>query len=173
MSREINDSIPVDITTFKLPQYIEITNVGLYLKQVVRFINDSLQPALGITVTETMLSNYVKMHLVSNPVKKLYSRDQIASLMIITLSKTALSLEDVQLLLNLQGEYSIEETYGFFRESFSAALSSCFGTSRATQASENGESDAGRSILSRVINIVAQELFIKHKLSEIKETMNL
>ena len=91
------------IETFSMPRYHEIPNVGLYLKQVVKYINDYLNPYFRITVTETMLSNYVKMHMVPNPVKKQYSRDSIAMLIFITLAKSVLPLEDIQYMLKLQG----------------------------------------------------------------------
>ena len=75
---------------FRLPTYKEIPSVGLYLDQVSKYINDSLAVIPECTVTNSMISNYVKKKLVPNPVKKQYGRDQIAYLIFIALSKRVL-----------------------------------------------------------------------------------
>ena len=54
------------IQSFHLPPYHEIPDVGLYLDQVTRYINDSLQPLGQPTVTSSMLSNYVKKGYVAS-----------------------------------------------------------------------------------------------------------
>ena len=85
--------------TFTLPDYDQIPNVGLYLEQVTKYLNEYLEP-LGCTpLTGSMISNYVKKGLVKNPVKKQYDREHIARLLVIAVSKTVLSLEEIQQLL--------------------------------------------------------------------------
>ena len=85
--------------TFTLPDYDQIPNVGLYLEQVTKYLNEDLEP-LGCTpLTGSMISNYVKKGLVKNPVKKQYDREHIARLLVIAVSKTVLSLEEIQQLL--------------------------------------------------------------------------
>ncbi len=71
------------IQSFHLPPYHEIPDVGLYLDQVTRYINDSLQPLGQPPVTSSMLSNYVKKgagsasgthpYAVHDPAGQLYS----------------------------------------------------------------------------------------------------
>ena len=85
--------------TFSLPDYDQIPNVGLYLEQVTKYLNEYLEP-LGCTpLTGSMISNYVKKGLVKNPVKKQYDREHIARLLVIAVSKTVLTLEEIQQLL--------------------------------------------------------------------------
>lgn len=85
--------------TFTLPDYDQIPNVGLYLEQVTKYLNEYLEP-LGCTpLTGSMISNYVKKGLVKNPVKKQYDREHIARLLVIAVSKTVLTLEEIQQLL--------------------------------------------------------------------------
>ena len=91
------------IWEFTLPRYNEIPNVGLYLKQVVKLISEAVEPCFGLKVSDTMLSNYVKMHIVSGPVKKMYYRDQIASLMFVVLAKSVLSLDNIQTIITCTG----------------------------------------------------------------------
>ncbi len=104
---------------FALPLYTEIPDVGLYLKQVVKYLNETLQPWFNLSVTETMISNYVKMHLVPNAVKKQYYRDQIASFLFIVLAKQVVSLDNIQILLKMQKErFETKEAYELFSGAF-------------------------------------------------------
>ena len=60
-----------------MPRYKEIPNVGLYLEQTVKYINECLAP-IEISITPSMLSNYVKKGYIDRPIKKQYYADQIA-----------------------------------------------------------------------------------------------
>ena len=76
---EKNKSIQADIQrtldSLHLPEYKEIPDVGLYLEQVTRFINTALESFPDMSVTPSMISNYVKLKVVTRPEKKVYSRD--------------------------------------------------------------------------------------------------
>lgn len=85
--------------TRSLPAYDQIPNVGLYLEQVTKFLNEYLEPLGCPPLTGSMISNYVKKDLVENPVKKQYDRERIARLLLIAVGKTVLSLEEIQQLL--------------------------------------------------------------------------
>jgi len=61
-----------DIEHFKLPRYHELPTVGLYLEQTITYINDCLAPLGDITVTSSMISNYVKKGYIERPIKKQY-----------------------------------------------------------------------------------------------------
>ena len=83
----------------RLPYYTDIPDVGLLLDQTARLINGYLEPLDDISITNSMISNYVKHQIIARPVKKLYYREQIASLIFIAIAKTVLSLEDISSLL--------------------------------------------------------------------------
>ena len=76
------------IEGFKMPTFDQIPNVGLYLEQVTTFLNEYLEPLDGTQLTSSMISNYVKKHLIESPIKKQYSREQLAYLFFIAISKT-------------------------------------------------------------------------------------
>lgn len=98
----------------KMPRYNEIPNVGLYLEQVIKYINEIMEP-LHISITSSMLSNYVKKGYIDRPVKKLYYADQIAHLMFIVVAKQVLSMENIAKLFELQkATYSTEIAYSYF-----------------------------------------------------------
>lgn len=112
--------------TVILPAYDQIPNVGLYLEQVTKFLNEYLEPMGCAPITGSMISNYVKKGLVKNPVKKQYDREHIAVLLMIAVVKTVLSLEEVQQLLDARKELPPEQAYAHFCRDFPAAMSAVF-----------------------------------------------
>lgn len=99
---------------FRLPKYKEIPNVGLYLEQTVKYINESLEP-LGYSITSSMLSNYVKHGYISRPIKKQYYAEQIAYLIFICFAKQVLSMDNILNLFQLQQKtYTTEVAYTYF-----------------------------------------------------------
>lgn len=120
--------ISQSIQDFHLPRYNQIPNVGLYLDQVTKYICEYLAPLQENAITGSMISNYVKKGLLSNPVKKQYSRDQIAYLMFIALAKSVLSLDSLTLLIRLQQRtYSTERAYEYLCNEFENILQHVFG----------------------------------------------
>lgn len=124
------------IEPFHLPKYDEIPDVGLFLEQTAKYISGILAPLEGITITGSMISNYVKKKLVSNPIKKQYSREQIAYLIFIAVAKSVLSLENLQLFIGLQQEsYSVKVAYEYFRGEFESILCCVFEMRAVTEMS--------------------------------------
>ena len=122
------EKIAVSIRSFHLPAYEEIPDVGLFLEQVAKYIADILTPLQESSLTSSMISNYVKKKLISNPVKKQYDREQIAYLIFIAVAKNVLSLENIQLLIRLQKEsYTTRRAYEYFRREFENLLLWVFG----------------------------------------------
>ncbi|MEE1114212.1 MAG: DUF1836 domain-containing protein [Eubacterium sp.] len=116
------------LKSYRLPMYEEIPNVGLYLKQVVKYINDFLEP-LGLPgLTDSMVSNYVKQKLIDAPNRRQYSRDQIAYLIFIAFSKNVLSMGEIRFLKECQNvTHSIEDAYKRFFNELMTALGNLSG----------------------------------------------
>jgi DNA-binding transcriptional MerR regulator len=101
--------------TLQMPPYREIPDVGLYLDQVTRYLNGILEEVAS-PVTPSMLSNYVKLKIVSKADHKTYSRDQIARFLFISLAKSVLSMDQIrQTLAILEKTFSVEEGYTLFK----------------------------------------------------------
>ena len=79
---------------YRMPRYKEIPNVGLYLEQTVKYINECLAP-IEISITPSMLSNYVKKGYIDRPIKKQYYADQIAYAIYIVIIKQVLSMDNI------------------------------------------------------------------------------
>lgn len=151
-SAEQSERIQEILGRFRLPAYTEIPDVGLYLEQVTRFINQSLVDFPDMQATSSMISNYVKLKMVSRPVKKMYSREQIASLLFIVLAKTVLSMDNIRKLFAMITETAgMEEGYEYFRKCMEAALVS-FGEEKGTA--------GGRNMLDYTAAAIAYKMYL-------------
>lgn len=128
MNTLIKDAIADSIRGFRLPRYREIPDVGLYLEQATKYINQAIEPLGFGTFTGSMIRNYVKQGLVSNPVHKQYSANQIAHLMIIAILKQVTPLEHVsQLFCRQKAVYTDQTAYDYFCEELENILFHRFG----------------------------------------------
>ena len=123
MSQTFHQQLSDSISRFHLPRYDDIPNVGLYLEQTVHYLDDYLRPLNPGSITGSMISNYVKKHLVSNPVHKQYNREQIAALFFIVITKSVLSLDNIATLLEIcRAKYDFSKAYNLFCEEIEQEL---------------------------------------------------
>ena len=78
MNEHIQSKMADPTRDFHLPRYQEIPDVGLYLEQTAKYIDSYLSPLEDISITGSMISNYVKKKIINNPVKKQYNRDPVS-----------------------------------------------------------------------------------------------
>lgn len=103
------------VENFHLPRYNELPDMGLYLEQVVKYINNCLVPIGCTELTISMVSNYVKKGVIDAPVKKLYYREQIGYLLYVSVAKNAMSLESITQMFRLQRDaYDSITAYDYF-----------------------------------------------------------
>jgi DNA-binding transcriptional MerR regulator len=115
------------ITSFHLPRYQSIPDVGLYLEQTSKYISDYYEPLGNLGLTGSMISNYVKQKLIPRPVRKQYGRDQIAYLIFIAAAKQVLSMDHIRILIDMQQQsYPISTAYNYFCDEFEQALQQVF-----------------------------------------------
>ena len=113
---------------FALPRYNDLPSVGLYLDQTVQFVNGYFRSFCGVELTPSMVSNYVKKGVIDHPIRKKYTRDQIASLMYIAVSKTVLSIENIDTLFKMQRQhFSAAQAYDYFCDELENCLPYVFG----------------------------------------------
>lgn len=115
MDTKMKQIIAEKIKDFRLPEYREIPNVGLYLDQVTKYINNFLAPLGSIEITTSMVSNYVKKGVIDSPEKKLYYAEQIAYLFFISIAKNVLTIENInKLIVRQKTIYGAETAYTYF-----------------------------------------------------------
>ena len=110
----MNKEVTAAIETFTIPAWDQIPEIGLYLDQVARYINSFLYQFPEMNVTPSMISNYAKQKLISRVNRKTYTRQQIATLILIVLFKNVTSIDHIRTLLQHMEKQNtdIETLYG-------------------------------------------------------------
>lgn len=160
MDQRMKEEVVAPIRSFGLPRYEEIPNVGLYLEQTAKYVSEYVSKLGDFPLTGSMISNYVKKGLVANPVKKQYSREQIAYLIFIAVSKSVLSMEDIRLLICLQKEsYAPQKAYDYFCQELENVLLYVFGLKDALDMVGKSNTDT-KTLLRNTIITVAHKVYL-------------
>lgn len=154
MDQDIKEQLSTAIIGLHLPRYHEIPNVGLYLEQTVKYINDCLAPLTPEALTSSMVSNYVKRDLIPNPHKKQYGREHVAYLIFIAVVKTVLSMDDIRLITSIQKRtYSSQVAYDYFCTELENVLAYIFGAKLALD--DVGTENSDEKIMLRNVIITS------------------
>lgn len=160
MNNQITDAITCSMRGFRLPRYHEIPDVGLYLEQTTKYVNQCIRPLGFEDVTNSMLRNYVKQGLITNPIQKQYYADQIAHLIVLVLLKHVTQLDYVSNLfqiLNDHENYTVPVAYDYFCEELENILYFRFGLKNSVEAvgiTSSLEKEMLRSAVTAVSHIV-------------------
>ncbi len=115
MDTKIKKELADSVRDFHLPRYEELPNVGLYLEQTVKYINQNLKQLGCIEITGSMIRNYVKKGFIKNPINKQYYADHIGYLICITILKQAAPLENIsKLFFRQKSVYTNQVAYDYF-----------------------------------------------------------
>ena len=169
MKPKTKQIIADSLRDFRLPRYREIPDVGLYLEQTAKYISEYLAPLEESGLTPSMVSNYVKKGLISNPVKKQYNREQIAYLIFIAIAKNVLSLDGLINFIALQKRtYSLQIAYDYFCQQFESIL---FFTAEINDTMDIvGEDTADeKRLLFSCIVAVTQKIYLERCLEAISQ----
>lgn len=171
MKQESRNKITNIIKNFQLPAYKEIPEVGLYLDQTVKFINTAYEALPNLEITSSMVSNYVKQGIISRPVKKYYSRDQICHLLFIVVAKTVLPMDDIKVLFDEMykvKDYPPQISYEYFRLELDNVLSYVFGLKEEVELIGKTNTDT-KKLLRNAIMSVSYKIYLDLALEEIKK----
>ena len=161
MTQKMKEEIANSIRDFRLPRYEEIPDVGLYLEQTTKYINGFLEPLPESTLTASMISNYVKKRLIASPLRKQYSREQIAYLIFIALAKNILSLDALANMVNLQQRtYDLPRAYEYFRLEFESLLRFSFELTDTLETHGEDQTDESR-LFHTCIASLTQKLYLE------------
>ena len=148
---------------FILPSYREIPDVGLYLDQVVKYINSWFADFPDMNVTASMLTNYVKLKIVSRSGKKTYSRRQIAAFLFIAMAKSVLSMDNIRTIMEMNGESELEQFYESFRQNMMNVLKYL--------SEENGSLSNAACMLNNICIAIGHKMYLELYFSEMKQRM--
>ncbi len=122
-----------EMKAYRCPRYAQLPEIALYRDQVLDALERYTAPFFAgrsePPLTAAMINNYVKLQLLAPPVKKRYSREQIAQLYVICLLKQVMSISELRGLMEIQRRsYPLEQAYDYFCTEMEKALQATFGT---------------------------------------------
>lgn len=164
MKQESKLSFIDSLRDFRLPRFNEIPNVGLYLEQASKYISEYLSPLGEFTLTPSMISNYVKKGLIASPVRRQYSREQIAYLFFISLNKSILSLDALADFFAIQKRtYPVQRAYDRFCGEFENVLRFTFEVDDMMDSQEEETTLEKRLLYTSVVASV-QKIYLERNL---------
>ncbi len=164
MKQESKQQFMDSLRDFRLPRFHEIPNVGLYLEQASKYISEYLSPLGEFTLTPSMISNYVKKGLISSPLRRQYSREQIAYLFFISLNKSILSLDALAEFFAIQKRtHSVDRAYDRFCGEFENVLRFTFEVDDMMDGQEE-ETTLERRLLYTSVVASVQKIYLERNL---------
>ena len=157
------------VRSVHIPRLFEIPSVGLYLEQVVRYVNQSIT-ACGLSpITASMVSNYVKQKIIPGPEKKAYGAESIAYLIFVSCVKSVAAMDDIRALIGIQREtYDLPTAYHYFCEEFENLIRYVFGASDRLESVGKDES-AEKELLRSALLSVTHKLYLGAYLKMLRE----
>lgn len=80
MDENMRSRLAESVRSFHIPRLGEIPDVGLYLEQVTRYVNQSITGCGLSPITASMVSNYVKQKIIPGPEKRPTARRALRTL---------------------------------------------------------------------------------------------
>ena len=110
--------------------------------------------------------------MIASPVKKQYSRDQIAYLIFIAICKSVLSLDALDAFLRLQRQsYPLQRAYDYFVREFESLLLFTFELTDTADMFPETSSD-GKRLLYTCIIAAVQKVYLEKYLEALTEEKN-
>ena len=168
--KEIRETLKYSVENFRLPRYSELPRMGLYLEQVVKYINEFLLAVGCAEITTSMVSNYVKKGIIPPPVKKQYYADQIAYLIFIAFIKNVVSLENIVELFSMQKRgFTMAMAYDYFCAEYENMLSFVFGLKERPEENLGVTQAVEKEFLRYVIISATNSVYISAYFAELKK----
>ena len=111
-------------SNYNMPKYKDLPDIELYMDQVIALMekywssSDEKYDDKKF-VTPSMINNYVKLGIIEPPIKKKYSKEHIAKLIIICTLKRTLSISVIKNIISkLLSKMSIEKLYDMFIQDY-------------------------------------------------------
>ena len=143
------------IASVHLPRYEELPDIGLYMDQLLTYLEINLRPLCQTDeklITASMINNYIKQGIVPTPESKRYNKNHVAYLISICILKRSFSMQDIHQMLDIQVQtHDLSHAYNFLCTTFELTLQMLFNDeiSDATLGAWcTHDIDGNRSILS-------------------------
>ena len=123
-------------------------------------------------MTKTMINNYVKKGVVSPPIKKKYTKEHLAHLIVVSFLKMIYSMEEITLLLAFQiHSCDIGRTYDYFCDELERCLVSTFTNEPITHAKSHINDPFAVYALQVTIRSVVDKIYVLQSMEKMKKRM--
>ena len=120
MIKKINE-----LENINLPSWDSLPNDGIYKEELLRYLNEILRPLHVVEknlISSSMVNNYVKLGYIDKPEKKKYYRSSIAQLVVISIFKQVISIEDLAKGIDIEmSTFGLKDVYENFENIFNQA----------------------------------------------------
>ena len=162
MNKDLEDSIKKithDIRDIRYVDETRIPDIGLYMDQVIAFLDDHLSDSRrndeDKIMTKTMINNYAKGGLIPAPEKKKYTAEHVMILILLYYYKNFLSISDIEKLLGpvIKGHYQKPDA----DIKFSDVFREIFASLDDSRPMLDGSVDQALEMASKVFNEAPEE----------------
>lgn len=142
--------------------YKDLPAIELYMDQVVSVVGSYLSFYFDDTtkfITSSIINNYVKLGVIPAPVKKKYSKEHIAKLIILCVLKQVLPISSIKTLMDFYLEkMPIEQFFNLFCESQQKILQQSIADTEKMQNEPSDSPTPTRAVLDLAIKASACKL---------------
>ena len=161
------------VRNISLPGWEELPKESLYMEQVTTFVNQCLPDfATGskAALTPTMINNYVKARVIPAPVKKKYSCETVAMLIVIVTLKPLFNIQEIgEIIQSVIRDHPVDTAYEFYRNT----LQNAFRRVAENQPPEiHYQDDYKLGLIENVCTAAAYQMDTKYRLAERRTTRN-
>ncbi|WP_296114565.1 DUF1836 domain-containing protein [uncultured Anaerococcus sp.] len=103
------------LENISLPLWESLPDEGIYKEELLTYLKENLKPLQVVDkniITSSMVNNYVKLGYIDKPIKKKYYRSSIAQIILISIFKQVIKMEDLSKGMNIEiSTFGLEEVY--------------------------------------------------------------
>lgn len=126
-----------ELENINLPSWDSLPNDGIYKEELLRYLNEILSPLHVVEknlISSSMVNNYVKLGYIDRPEKKKYYRSSIAQLVVISIFKQVISIEDLAKGIDIEmSTFGLKDVYENFENIFNQARKSILTSEKVTK----------------------------------------
>lgn len=112
----------IELENISLPSWESLPDEGVYKEELLNYLTKILKPLNVVdknVITSSMINNYVKLGYIDKPFKKKYYRSSIAQLLVISIFKQVITIEDLAKGIDIEiSTFGLEDVYENFENIF-------------------------------------------------------
>lgn len=159
---------------FNMPRWDDLPEIDLYMDQVIS-VTDKLLGSLSVEnapiLTPSMINNYVKNRILPPPVKKKYSREYLAKLIIICIMKPIMEISAIaDIMTRNEALFGTAQMLDKFSSMFEKNIASRARSSElAMESTEKTEEMLCAIAVENAVKAGAEKVIAEHAYAEIRK----